>query len=142
ALRRLSDDSIAILATAPAFIFWSAAAHTDFVHYSSEQLPIFLLAVAFYLFVRSFEGERFRYPVGAGLVLGLVPFAKLQAAPIAAVMGAFVVARVVVNASQGNRRSAMLRAAAVCSAALLPGLTLLVPLAVSGEFDAFLNGYL
>jgi hypothetical protein len=142
ALRRLSDDSTAIIATAPAFIFFSATTSHDFVHYSSEQLPVFLLALAFYLLVRSFEGDRIRYQVGAGLALGLVPFAKLQAAPIAALMGGFVVARVLRKGWHGGGwRPVVFRAAVVCGTALLPALVLLVPLAAAGEFDAFLNGY-
>jgi Dolichyl-phosphate-mannose-protein mannosyltransferase len=142
ALRRLSDDCAAIVAAAPAFIFLSASTRPDFVHYSSEQLSICLLAVALYLFVRSVEDDRLRYPLGAALLLGCVPFAKLQAAPIAAAIGVFVVARVLAHAWKGSPRSAILRAAAVCGAALPSALILLVPLAVSREFDAFLNGYL
>jgi hypothetical protein len=142
ALRRLSDDAVAIIATTPAFILFGATVSSDFVQYSSEQFPIFLLALAFWLFVRSFEADRLRYSVGAAFILGLVPFAKLHAAPTAAVIGGFVVARVLVDAWKVSPRSAMLRAAAVCAIALLPAVIVLVPLAASGDLAAFANGYL
>jgi hypothetical protein len=143
ALRRLSDDSTAVIATAPSVIFFAATTNFDFISYSSEQLPILLLAVAVCFFVWSFNADRLRYWVGAALVLGLVPFAKLQVAPIAATVGAFVLARAIgTSLRSGGARLAAQRGAVVTGAAALPALILLVPLALSGGFDDFLKSYL
>lgn len=73
-----------------AICFEALSPHPDFLHYSTELLPIFLLSTSFYLsFVPSKNsGDRTpRKNFLIGLLLGAVPFAKLQAAPIAAVGG-------------------------------------------------------
>jgi hypothetical protein len=142
ALRRLSDDCTAIIATAPAIVFFAAPRFLDFISYSSEQFPILLLGLAIYLFVHSFDANRLGYLVGAAVVLGLVPFAKLQAAPMAAALGAFVLARAVeTGLRSGGRLSAVRRTAIVAGAAALPALILVVPLALSGGVDDLLKSY-
>lgn len=97
----------------------------DFVHYSSETVPVLLISAALWLGSR---GGRPVYP--AAFLLGLVPWAKLQAAPIAAVAGLWLVAEVALGrrlfgASTGETnlglRSLRLRnATMVCVAACLP----------------------
>lgn len=62
--------------------------HDDFLHYSSELVPIALIAAAFHLFARRFAtGASWRLNCIAGLLLGSVPFAKLQAVPPAFLLG-------------------------------------------------------
>jgi hypothetical protein len=60
----------------------------DFVHYSSEQVPVLLLALATWLLSR-IDIEKTNHSINAfslGLVAGMVPFAKLQAVPLAGVI--------------------------------------------------------
>jgi hypothetical protein len=62
--------------------------HDDLLHYSSELVPISLLALAFYLFARRFATNAdWKWNAVGGLALGAVPFAKLQVAPLAALLG-------------------------------------------------------
>ncbi len=142
AVRRLAGDCVAIVAVSPVVLFLSRTSGGDFVHYSSEQLTMLLLAAAFYLFVRSFAADRLALLIAAGLVLGLVPYAKLQGAPVAAAAGLLVLARAIeIRARAGGVGKAARAAAAVIVAALLPTVVLLTPLVLAGGFNDFLMSY-
>ena len=69
-------------------LFLSFTQEVDFVHYSSEQLPVFLLAWAIWILSRlGLENKNFvlnNYTLG--FVAGVIPFAKLQAVPQAIVL--------------------------------------------------------
>ena len=142
ALRRMSDDRVAIITVAPVVIYFAGLSFGEFVHYSSEQFPILLLAIAIYLFARSFGVNHLGYLIGAAFVVGMAPFAKLQAAPMSAVIGGFVVARAAVTGLQGGGLKSVGRnvAAVVCAGAL-PAIIFLVPLYVLGGFDDFVKSY-
>jgi hypothetical protein len=90
-LRQHLPNAVARLAVLPAAFFVGSATATDYVHYSSEHVSILLLAVAVF-----FGSRAVRQPAArgsswvAGLVLGSVPFAKLQAAPVAVTVGALL----------------------------------------------------
>ncbi len=61
----------------------------DFLHYSTELVPICLLAAAMFLLCRRFFADAsWRWNALGGLILGAVPLAKLQAAPIAVLLAA------------------------------------------------------
>ncbi len=73
----------------PTVIFLAFTAHPDFTHYSSELPSMALIAIAVALSVdwvwdrRTGRGRE----IGIGLLLGAVPFAKPQAAPVALAIG-------------------------------------------------------
>lgn len=89
-LIRYVPDPIARVGTLPAFCFFAFSTYWDFVHYSSEHMPVFLLASGLYFLTADLRGpERQLFSwrwLGAGITLGALPLAKLQAAPIAAVL--------------------------------------------------------
>ena len=60
----------------------------DFVHYSSEQLPVLLLSACLWLLTQLFHSDKNRSTIGFSLALlaGMIPFAKLQAVPMAIVL--------------------------------------------------------
>jgi len=64
----------------------------DFLHYSSELLATLLLASAYYLYARQLRkrAPSLRAVALPGLLMGLIPFAKLQGVPMAAVVTGFV----------------------------------------------------
>lgn len=85
ALRKLFSTDIAFSSIFPAVAFLSTTRYFDFVHFSSEHLPIFLLSIIAYLYVTIFKQV---YPKSStafifGLVAGSIIFTKLQAIPIA-----------------------------------------------------------
>jgi hypothetical protein len=62
--------------------------HPDFVHFSSEHLPMFLLSIMVYLYASlSYQPvPNKNHLFILGLVGGIIPFTKLQATPIAALV--------------------------------------------------------
>jgi len=86
--RRVAGDVAARIALLPAFLFISWTVAHDFVHYSSEEVSIFLLSWALYLLIRLSRqpGARFLI-VQLGFVLGLLPFAKIQSVMLGGFLG-------------------------------------------------------
>ncbi|GGD70726.1 hypothetical protein GCM10011514_38510 [Emticicia aquatilis] len=86
ALRTIFNASIALLSLFPAVAFMGLTKHWDFVNFSSEHLPMFLLSIMLYLFVSIYKSK---LPINKiqifvfGLMAGCVIFTKLQAIPIA-----------------------------------------------------------
>ncbi|MFL6519566.1 MAG: hypothetical protein ACJ8NS_05040 [Chthoniobacterales bacterium] len=81
-------DSVARLSVLPPVLLFSLTRTTDFLHYSSEQFPIFLTTVplaaaAFLARETTSKSARLIACATAGLFLGCPFLAKLQAAPIA-----------------------------------------------------------
>jgi hypothetical protein len=90
ALALLGRESLARIAILPAVAFIAFTTAPDFIHYSSEHVPVALLATGLWLAVadllRTDRRPRSWRWILAGLGLGAVPMAKLQAAPIAATL--------------------------------------------------------
>jgi len=61
----------------------------DFVHYSSEQLPVLILTAGLWIIaqIHTRSQAHERWFLVLGILLGAVPFAKLQAVPQAAILG-------------------------------------------------------
>ena len=136
------------LASAPTFVrVWASAClilfmggvrFPDFIHYSSEIVPSFLLMGA--MGVTMVAVARRPNPAQicvAGFCLGLVPFAKPQAAIIAATFGVILLWLVVRQATRPYRSALLL-----ISCACLPAVALLVPLAIAGGLHDFWVSYL
>ncbi len=139
-IRNLSASlSAAILALLPCILLFATTTRADFVHYSSEHLPLLLLSLALFLFAGSFRRNSLPKLVGCAVVLGLIPFAKLQAAPLAAVIGAFVLVRA---ATMESFLPAASRVLLVVPAALAGAFAFLLPLAMSGGLDDAFKSYI
>ena len=137
AARRLGGLRAGILSSFPIFLFFGTTTYYEFVHYSSEHLPVFLICASIYVMIRPSDHRPVLNLVAAAFLLGLVPFAKLQGTPIAAAVGLVVLAR----AFMLDRRKAPYRCALVIAAATLPAAIFLVPLLIGGEFDYFVKSY-
>ena len=71
-----------------AVCFESLTFHDELLHYSTELVPMGLLAAACFLMVRRFVANAdWRWNIVGGLLLGAMPLAKLQASPLAALSG-------------------------------------------------------
>ncbi len=91
ALKRWFGKTTARVALLVPLILLAFTQETDYVHYSSEQLPLLLLSICLALLAglsrkkKEFTFQEKKPPVwqayGLGLVAGMVPFAKLQAVP-------------------------------------------------------------
>jgi 4-amino-4-deoxy-L-arabinose transferase-like glycosyltransferase len=83
-IRRLFDEGVARFAVLPLITCWGLTTSSHFAHYSSEQIPVFLITLALYFLVRWWKEDRDGVwtLVCSGLALGAIPFAKLQAVPV------------------------------------------------------------
>ena len=90
-LRRAIGAEVARLAVLPALVFVAFTTHPDFTHYSTELMPLLLLAAAVYLAIRHAPAPSPWLGWAVALLLGSVLWAKPQAVPLAAtVWGLFV----------------------------------------------------
>src|SRR5258708_1356762 len=87
-LKVFYKPEVAALACLPMLVIYAFVTQGDFLHYSTETLPIFLVAWAWYFILSAKADRRQENQVSvkwfwAGLCLGCLPWAKLQGAPIA-----------------------------------------------------------
>lgn len=90
-LRSVWGEGLARIAVLPAFGFLALSTHSQFVGYSSEHVSVLLLAIGMGGLLTGWArapADLHSEPewVVAGVALGAIPFAKLQAVPPAAVL--------------------------------------------------------
>lgn len=85
ALQKFFSTAIAFSSIFPALAFLSTTRNFDFVHFSSEHLPIFLLSIMAFLYATVLNQVNVKSSsvFMLGLVAGIIIFTKLQAIPIA-----------------------------------------------------------
>ena len=133
---------VGILATL--LVFFAGAQFFDFTHYSSERLSMFLLSIATLVTVVVARGYRGRHLLPllfvTGVLLGSVPFAKLQASPIAVVWGAALAGLIAFG--DGDRRNKLANLSALALGAILTPAVILVPLAFTDGLTNFWMSYI
>ena len=141
ALRYWVRPLAARIAFLPAVVFVAAAVMYDFVHYSSELVSIVLLSTALFLGAKSLSANEARPSyAGAGVALGSVPFAKLQAVPIALAMGGLLLLAILgKRAAFAERFHSALR---LCGGALVVPVLILGWVALEGGLPDFWAFYI
>lgn len=142
AARRLLDPVSARLGVLPAILLWGGAFFFELFQYTSETLPIFLIAAggalgAVGLTTAASTRKRAALFAAAGL-LGMVPFAKLQGVPLAAAIGLLLMLAVW-RAAAGRTRWVDL--GWLVGGALAPTALLLAGLSAFGLFHEFYVAY-
>ncbi|MGD0208337.1 MAG: hypothetical protein ABSC89_12090 [Verrucomicrobiota bacterium] len=87
--RKFMDLMLARISVLPVLTFFAFAVDQDFVHYGSEHVSLFLLSASVLtlaVFVSSPRSHGLM-TFAAGIILGAVPFAKLQSTPLGVVIG-------------------------------------------------------
>ncbi len=142
-VKTLCGRAFAVLFVLPLVLFYAFTGSRDFLHHSSELLPVALLAAANYLTIgismdraRSGRFHHLRFAL-LGLLLGAVPFAKIQGVPIAVCIGLYALI-LAVTGSTGRLRNSI---ALIC-AGLAPALSFLLPLLVTGHIQDFWRSYI
>lgn len=141
AIRRVSGRLSAILFSLPLPVFFALNENEEFQHYSSELVSCVLLTASMCVVPLGAAGRRSALlwrSLGCGLLLGAVPFAKLQAAPIALVIGGFAAISLLASRWEGRLGAAAL---------LLLGPVLwcagyLLPLLATGQLSTFYLSYI
>ena len=140
-IRRMSGRFNGILFSLPLLVFFALNENNEFQHYSSELLPCVLLAASMFLVPLAAEGRcsaLFWRSLGCGLLLGAVPFAKLQAVPIALVIGGFVAGSLLTSRWEGRLRAAVL----LVLGPVLWSACYLLPLLATGQLSTFYLSYI
>lgn len=144
-LRSIWGEGIARLGVLPGWCFFAFTTRPEFVHYASELLSLFLLAIATTGVLGAMACETSFRPwarswVMAGLALGALPFAKLQGVPQAAVL---LVGAVLWAATRRDwSREQRMRAIGVLIGALLVvPLVFATMLSVSNSWENFWISY-
>lgn len=134
-LATIASRSVARAAILPGLAFEAFTTSSDFLFYSSEAAPVFLLAATVWLATRRvFVPTRLNLWAVA-LLLGALPWSKLQAAPIAVTVWLLVAA---FEFASGRARSL----GALLIGGLLPSLIIVGMTTLGGQADAMAIGYL
>jgi hypothetical protein len=141
AARRLIGEEPALLGLGAGSLWLALIPDEDFSHYSSELVPDLFLALALAVLAGAawpkIEGKRMFL---AGLLLGLVPWAKLQAVPVALALGIWALA-VVFRGEPGPSRRGR-HVGLLLAGGLLPSAFILVWVARAGAWDQFWHSYI
>jgi len=128
-LRRAAGDALARVGLLPAGIFLMLATFWDLVHFSSEHIPAALLMIGAALLMLDRESSAPRALsarwIGGGVLLGLVPLAKLQGGPVTAAL-LVIFAALELLRSTGGWRVRLARVGSLAGAALLGPLCFLL----------------
>ena len=134
---------IAPLVLLPFVFMLGLTQNGDFLHYNSELVALLLLGLSYYLYATLLTQQKPSVVrIGLiGLLLGMVPFGKLQAIPLAAVVGLFVLLDVLTRAELTPiakvSRVAWLGAGSIAFPLLVVLLT-----TATGVYDDFVTFYL
>ncbi len=142
-MRSFLPTGAARLALLPGALFFAIVTQDDFIHYSTEHLPVFLVACACWLLVRK-DPDTAGYHASwwaGGVAAGLLPWTKLQAVPFlpALLLWAAGVLWWHPGLTVARRRRL---SGELLLAALLPNLVGLGLVAVTGVWPVFLRSYI
>jgi hypothetical protein len=134
------------LAVFPPVVFLSLTIERDFIHFSSEHLPIFLIAVALAACIFLFNGHgsvssRLTAAAAAGLSIGSVALAKLQALPIAVTLFALVAVAILSVHYRLPDESGVIAITALALLCFVP-LVILLTLWLTGELNDAIISYI
>jgi hypothetical protein len=146
AMRVFGTRAEAQIALLPTIAFYAFALDANFGHYSSETLPVLLLSAGICLLAREWRAEqpsRVRLFL-LGLICGTVPFAKLQASPLALFLLAAGMAQLFSRhrAAQPSGKNCWPAAALLCLGGLTTGLLILGWVWIEGALSDFWISYI
>jgi hypothetical protein len=143
-LQIIYNDKIAKIITLPLFVFFSISEHEDILAYNSEHIPMLLAASIFYFFVKTQYtqpgkgtlAKNFFYFFLCGFIIGLMPYSKLQASPIAF---SLFIGIILVNIL--SKEKSLVKNTFLLAGVILPGLFLLSYLLLFNLTTEFWNYY-
>lgn len=141
AMRNAYGDTIARLATLGVVAMLGFVRSGDFVHPSSEHVPVALAGLGSWMLARAMRARPQALPalmLGLGTVAGAMPFAKLQALPLALTMVGF---GAVVALRQGHRGARVTPLAALLVGTSAFGVASAAYLVHRGRLSWFLDIY-
>jgi hypothetical protein len=140
--RKLMCLMLARITVLPVLTFFAFAVHPDFVHYGSEHVSLFLLSASV-LTLAVFVSSPCRHgwmTFAAGIVLGAVPFAKLQSTPLGVVIG--ISCLLVLWFCKSPLKNRLKDCAIYAAGIMVIPLFFIVMTKATGCFEHMLNSYL
>ena len=141
AIKIFYNQQVARIAIVPTILFFALTSHFDISFYSCEYVSVFLLAVVVYLYALFNKKPDLGTLIGAGLILGLLPYGKMQSLPIGAVLGLFFLIDILFN-KEYTIGSKVLKILVLGLAVLIPTLVTLAYLFQFKAFDDFWQSYI
>jgi hypothetical protein len=143
-VKRAYGSNIASWSLVPLTLFFCLSSNGDIHHYSSEIVPILLLAAATWMATLeiSFRGLRRKIWPLSGIPLGAVAFGKMQAAPLALGLAIFICSRQFPKTNERESRVFRRRLFYFAFALFLPTFLILIPVIVGGAWEDFWNSYI
>ncbi len=142
ATRRLAGPRAAVAGVLSALVFFAVTVDWDILHYNSEGLPLALMSIGVWLITeaqaRHFTGRAW---VGAGIFLGLLPWAKLQSVPIGMAIGVWALGWVLLQSSLSWTQR-WHRAAVLVGTAVAPTILLLSCYVFGGQLDHWWTSFI
>lgn len=131
------------LALLPFLWLFGLTQHADFLHYSSELIAVALLSWAYYLYAAQLDqsGQSVKQIALIGLLVGAVPFGKLQGTPLAVVVCLFVAIHLLTQPRLSTKQRLHRLAALFMGCVLFPALATGL-LWVNNVYDDFLTFYI
>lgn len=123
----------------PAVGFFATVTHPELIHYSTEHLPLFLIAVAFGQLAGRAPTDRLRLGL-ACFVAGALPWTKLQTIPIAFAFLGWAGWQVL-HEPKATTRHRWRQMAGALLATALPTLLLAIMVTTTGETDTAVRRY-
>jgi hypothetical protein len=135
-------EAFACLGILPALAFFCTVTDQDFIHYSSEHLPLFLIGLSTWCILcrQPSDAQVQRWKLAGCFVAGLLPWAKLQSAPIAAVLVGIGLIQTWSNPFPPESPR-LRRIACLLIIAITPTFFFLLIVALSGESEHFFRSY-
>jgi hypothetical protein len=137
-------SATARLALIPPVAFLALNWEWDFLHYSSEEFPIFLttvgIAAGIYLLIEKRSGARLAACAAGGVLLGAASFAKLQVLPLA-LAGAVLVAAMIHFSAEQRRQRRMENVSFGLGLAAVP-LAIAISLTITSEWNDAIISYI
>jgi len=124
------------------FVFFEAMTGApDFVQYGSEIFSVFLFSVVTYLIAQCIKEYNFKKLCASLFIAGIIPFAKLQSAPLVLYVGIFVIGFEFLRQKHNTkiRRQNYLYLAISATA---PAILILMPVLITGNIDVFWKSYI
>lgn len=137
-LANLVRSGLARLAILPLVVAFAMTDYYDMIAYNSEHIVIFLLSLSLVFFAQLLKkraGKYLIYVIILGVLLGLVPFAKLQGAPIALFIG--ILSCIICFKEFGLRTLLIL-----VSSSLVPTIFILLSVWIYGGIQDFWTSYI
>ena len=142
-IKSVSGRFYAVLLSTPLALFYGLTKSDNFLHYSSELFPLFLLVLANFITVLIYRNPKKNEPnialiIFLGLAIGAAPFSKLQSSPIAVIIGIMAIYSLFRLPTQRKK----VLVSIFMFSCLVPGLALLIPLLLTNKLDDFFTSYL